>query len=151
MKWMDYAYKEAQKAFLKDEVPVGAVIVKEGKLYAKAFNLKELRKKATAHAEVLVVEKASKKKNSWRLDDCELYVTLEPCLMCLSVLYQARIKKIYFGAFDKKAGAISLGYQINADTRLNHRFEVEYLPYPLSEKLLKDFFKNIRKRTGRAK
>ena len=93
-KFMKEALKEARKAYEKDEVPVGAVIVKDGKIIARAHNLKETKKFATCHAEILAIEKASKKLDAWRLEDCEMYVTLEPCSMCAGALIQARLKKV---------------------------------------------------------
>ncbi len=95
---MDIAYKEAKKAYKIKEVPVGAVIVKDGKLIAKAHNLKEKRKNPLAHAEILCIEKACKKLQNWRLEDCDLYVTLYPCDMCLGAIKEARISRVYYAA-----------------------------------------------------
>ena len=104
-KFMKEAIKEAKKAYEKEEVPVGAVIVKDGKIIARAHNLKETKIDTTCHAEILAIKKASKKLNSWRLENCEMYVTLEPCSMCAGALIQSRIKKVYIGTMDYKTGA----------------------------------------------
>ena len=104
-KFMEEALKEAKKAYKKDEVPVGAVIVKDGKIISRAHNLRESKNMATAHAEILAIEKASKKISSWRLVDCDMYVTLEPCTMCMGAIISSRIRNLYIGALDKKTGA----------------------------------------------
>ena len=104
---MQLATMLASKAKLKGEVPVGAVIVKNGKLVSKAFNLREHHQIATHHAEILAIEKACKKLKSWRLDDCELYVTLEPCPMCCGAILNARIPKLYYAVLDEQNGGIS--------------------------------------------
>lgn len=93
---MELAIKQAKKAYKKGEVPVGAVIVKDGKIISKAYNLVEKKKNATLHAEIIAISKASKKLKNWRLIDCEMYVTLEPCSMCMSAIELSRIKKLYF-------------------------------------------------------
>ena len=95
-KIMELAIKQAKKAYKKGEVPVGAVIVKDGKIISKAYNLVEKKKNATLHAEIIAISKASKKLKNWRLIDCEMYVTLEPCSMCMSAIELSRIKKLYF-------------------------------------------------------
>lgn len=107
-KFMKSALKEARKAFEKEEIPVGAVIVKDGKIIARAHNQKETSKKATGHAEILAIEKACKKLDSWRLLGCEMYVTLEPCPMCAGAIINSRISKIYIGTDDEKTGAVRL-------------------------------------------
>lgn len=101
-KFMELAIKEARKAYAKMEVPIGAVIVKNGKVIAKAHNLRETKKQACAHAEILAIEKACKKINAWRLEDSEMYVTLEPCPMCAGAIINSRMKKLYIGAMDQK-------------------------------------------------
>ena len=103
---MRAALAEANKAGEKDEVPIGAVIVCDGKIIARAHNRKEASKRAVAHAELLAIEKANRKLGDWRLNDCELYVTIEPCLMCVGAIIQSRIRKVVYGAPDKKFGAI---------------------------------------------
>lgn len=144
-KWMRLALHEAQKAQEKQEVPVGAIIVREGRVIARAHNLKENLKTPLGHAEIVAVHRASQKLGAWRLSDCTLYVTLEPCLMCAGVLYQARIGRVVFGTKDPKAGALGSVYSIHQDQRLNHRYEA--LDGPLHEEcsqILKDFFKSMR-------
>ena len=105
LKFMQEAIKEAKKAYKKLEVPVGAVIVKNGEIVAKAHNLKETKFDTTKHAEILAIQKASKKLKSWRLIDCEMYITLEPCTMCAGAIINSRIEKIYIGAMEEKTGA----------------------------------------------
>lgn len=91
--FMEEALKEAKKAYKKLEIPVGAVIVKDGKIIAKAHNLKETKNSSISHAEILAIEKANKKLNAWRLENCEMYITLEPCMMCMGAIINSRIKK----------------------------------------------------------
>lgn len=141
---MEEALKEAKKAYKKEEVPVGAVIVKDGKIIARAHNLKETKNTSTAHAEILAIEKASKKLNSWRLIDCDMYVTLEPCTMCMGAIISSRIKNLYIGALDKKTGAC--GSFINLlDYKYNHNVNiVKGILYNKCEYILKEFFKHLR-------
>ncbi len=123
--YMSQALTEAKSAFYEDEVPVGCVIVSpHGEVLAQTYNLKEKTKDACAHAELLAIKEASQKLDDWRLIGCHVYVTLEPCPMCLSALLQARIDTLYFGAYDRKGGAISLGMNMYKDSRLNHSFNV---------------------------
>ncbi len=103
--FMGEALKEAEKARLKDEVPVGAVIVQNGKIIARAHNLREKKQQASAHAEFLAIQKASKKRNNWCLNDCDLYVTLEPCMMCAGAISLSRMNHLYYGTEDPKGGA----------------------------------------------
>lgn len=146
-KFMKEALKEAQKAFDKEEVPVGAVIVKDGKIIAKAHNLKETKKDTTNHAEIIAIQKASKKLEAWRLEDCEMYITLEPCAMCAGALIQSRIKKIYIGTMDYKTGACGSILNLLEDYKFNHTVEVETgILQEECEKILKDFFKELRKK-----
>ena len=145
-KFMKEALKEAKKAYDKLEVPVGAVIVKDGKIIARAHNLKETKFDTTKHAEILAIQKASKKLNSWRLIDCEMYVTLEPCSMCAGALINSRIKKVYIGASDQKTGAVGSVFNLLEDYTFNHK--VEYKKGVLQdecESILKEFFKELRK------
>ena len=145
-KFMKEALKEAKKAYDKLEVPVGAVIVKDGKIIARAHNLKETKFDTTRHAEILAIQKASKKLNSWRLLDCEMYVTLEPCSMCAGALINSRIKKVYIGASDEKTGAVGSVLNLLDDYTFNHKVEYEKgILQDECEELLKDFFKNLRK------
>lgn len=145
-KFMKEALKEAKKAYDKLEVPVGAVIVKDGKIIARAHNLKETKYDTTKHAEILAIQKASKKLESWRLLDCEMYVTLEPCSMCAGAMINARIKKVYIGASDEKTGAVGSVFNLFEDYTFNHKVEVEKgILQTECENLLKDFFKMLRK------
>ena len=123
-KFMREALKQAKRAYEKGEIPVGAVIVKDNKIIARAYNEKEEKKDTTRHAEIIAIQKASKKLNAWRLSGCEMYVTLEPCSMCAGALIQARIKKLYIGTMDEKTGAC--GSVINLFRyEFNHKIEVE--------------------------
>ena len=145
-KFMKAALKEAQKAYDKLEVPVGAVIVKNNKIIARAYNQKENKCDTTNHAEILAIKKASKKLNSWRLLDCEMYVTLEPCSMCAGALIQSRIKKVYIGAMDKKTGACGSVLNLLEDYKFNHTVEIETgVMENECEEILKNFFKELRK------
>lgn len=145
---MDLALRSAEDAFHKEEVPVGAIIVSEyGEILAEAYNLKETNHDACAHAEVLAIQRASKKIKSWRLNECSIFVTLEPCPMCLSAILQSRIKNLYFGAYDKKGGALSLGYNFHKDERLNHKFNVfGGLRHVECSQLISNFFKKKRQK-----
>ena len=145
-KFMQEAIKEAKKAYKKLEVPVGAVIVKNGEIIARAHNLKETKFDTTKHAEILAIQKASKKLKSWRLLDCEMYITLEPCSMCAGAIINSRIKKIYIGAMDEKTGAAGSKLNLFEDYTFNHNVEVETnVMNEECEKILKDFFKELRK------
>ena len=144
--FMKEALKEAKKAYEKLEVPVGAVIVKDGKIIARAHNLKETKYDTTKHAEILAIQKASKKLKSWRLTDCEMYITLEPCSMCAGALINSRIKKIYIGSLDNKTGAAGSVLNLFDDYTFNHKVEVEKgIMVEQCETILKDFFKMLRK------
>lgn len=145
-KFMKEALKEAQKAYEKLEVPVGAVIVKDGKIITRAHNQKETKKDTTKHAEILAIQKASKKLESWRLIDCEMYITLEPCSMCAGAIINSRIKKIYIGTLDEKTGAAGSVFNLFEDYTFNHKVEIEKgILQKDCEQILKDFFKELRK------
>lgn len=145
-KFMKEALKEAKKAYDKLEVPVGAIIVKDDKIIARAHNLKETKFDTTKHAEILAIQKASKKLKSWRLIDCEMYVTLEPCSMCAGALINSRVKKIYIGANDEKTGAVGSVFNLLEDYTFNHKVQNEKgILKQECENILKDFFKKIRK------
>lgn len=124
LKYMRIALKEAKKAALLDEVPVGAIIVKDDKILARGHNLREKTNDPTSHAEVNVVRKASKKLNSWRLEDCTIYVTVEPCSMCAGTLLQCRIGRIVYGAKDPKGGAIESSLELFNSKNINHHPEI---------------------------
>jgi len=142
---MQQAFKEAEKSYNKGEVPVGAVTVKDGKIIARAHNLKESKQLPHAHAEMLVIEKTAKKLGSWRLLEVTLYCTLEPCPMCAGVMLQSRIKKLVYGAPDLRWGAAETFYSLLDDNRFNHKIEVDKgLMKEEVEQLMKKFFKEIR-------
>ena len=144
-KFMKLALKEARKAYDKEEIPVGAVIVKDDVVIARAHNVKELKNDTTRHAEIIAIQKASKKLGSWRLEDCEMYVTLEPCSMCAGALIQARIKKVYIGTMDYKTGACGSVLNLLKDYKFNHVVEEQTgVLQEECENLLKDFFKKFR-------
>ena len=143
-KFMEEALKLAQKASKKGEVPIGAVIVRNGKIISKGFNKREKTQNAIMHAEIVAIEKACRKLGSWRLDDCEIYVTLEPCLMCLGAIINSRIKKLVFGASDNKS--CTKEFLLSKNNSLNHNLEIESgILEEDCAKLLKEFFKNARK------
>ncbi|MBR3673623.1 MAG: tRNA adenosine(34) deaminase TadA [Clostridia bacterium] len=145
-KFMKEALKEAQKAYDKLEVPVGAVIVKDGKIIARAYNQKEEKNDTTNHAEILAIKKASKKLGSWRLLDCDMYVTLEPCSMCAGALIQSRIRKVYIGADDEKTGACGTKLNLLEDYDFNHKVEIQRgVLKEECENIMKKFFKELRK------
>lgn len=140
--FMQHALVEAVNAFLLDEVPVGCVIVHEDKIIARAKNARELTNDPTGHAEIIAVKRAAKVLNSWRLENCVAYVTLEPCIMCVGTFLQARVKRIVYGAKDQKAGAVGTLYNLHDDERLNHRIEVKSgVLADASAYLLREFFK----------
>lgn len=120
-RWMRYALQEARAAYDEGEVPVGAVIVHEDQMIASAHNLRETLKDPTAHAEMIAMTQASEALSSWRLLDCTLYVTLEPCPMCAGAILQARLPRVFYGTVDPKAGACHSLYQLTNDPRLNHQ------------------------------
>ena len=144
-RFMCEAIKQAQKAYEKEEIPVGAVIVKNNKIIARAYNKKEETNDTTKHAEIIAIQKASKKLNSWRLNDCEMYVTTEPCQMCAGAIVQARIKKVYIGCMNPKAGCAGSIMNLLQVEQFNHQVEVEtgVLRQECSE-LLSNFFKELR-------
>lgn len=139
-KYMKIAYKEAMKAYQKDEVPVGAVIVKDGVVIAKAYNQKVLSNNVCGHAEIMAIRKASKKLNDWRLVDCQMYVTLEPCPMCAGAIEQSRIKKVYIGTKSNFSSNQELIEKIFNNKEFYHRVEYEYMNDLDCSKILKDFF-----------
>ena len=144
--YMKQALKEAEKAYKKLEVPVGAIIVKDGKIIARAHNQKENKTDTTKHAEILAIQKASKKLKSWRLIDCEMYVTLEPCSMCAGAMINSRIKKLYIGAKDEKTGAVGSVLNLFNDYTFNHKVESETgIMEKECQEILTQFFKELRK------
>ena len=143
---MARALEMAERAWDQGEVPVGAVVVSDGIEIAGGFNLREKLQSPLAHAEITALEKAAKALGTWRLSECELYVTLEPCPMCLAVLQQARIGRVVYGAKDAKGGALSLKIALNKHPKLTHRFAVEFARNQSCEDILKQFFKSTRTR-----
>lgn len=144
-KYMQEAIIEAKKAADKAEVPIGAVIVYQDKIIARGHNDREATKQATRHAEIQVIQEANKVLDNWRLEDCELYVTLEPCAMCSGAILQSRIPRIYYGASDPKGGTAGSLMNLLTDNRFNHRCEVT--SGILGEEcgqLLTDFFRQLR-------
>ena len=145
MDFLNLAMKQAEKAYKKGEVPIGAVIVKNNKIISSAFNLREKKQNALYHAEILAINKACKKLNSWRLNDCELYVTLEPCSMCAGAILNARLKKVIIGCVDNQHGAVVSKYNLLTDGTLNHKTEIELKENQQCKHLITSFFSNLRK------
>lgn len=149
-KFMQAAINEAIKAREIDEVPIGAVIVLNGEIIAKGYNLRETSQQTLSHAELTAIEAANKKVGSWRLEDCTLYVTLEPCPMCAGAIVQSRMKRVVYGAPDPKAGCAGTLFNLLDEPRFNH--QVEVTSGVLQEEcanLLIDFFKALRKRNSK--
>jgi tRNA(adenine34) deaminase len=143
---MREALEQARAAASHGDVPVGAVVVREGRVIARAHNERELRGDPTAHAEVLALRAAADAVGGWRLDGCTLYVTLEPCVMCAGAMQQSRIDRVVFGAADPKGGATGTLYNVAADPRLNHEVDVTHgVLAEESSRLLSEFFAMHRK------
>ena len=148
--YMELALNEAKKAYEIEEIPVGEIIVKDGKDISREYNQKEIKNNTIAHAEILAIERASKKLGRWRLDDCDLYVTLEPCPMCAGAIIQARLKNLYIGTMDPKSGACGSVLDLSKDFPFNHKVNTIVGIKKLEcEKILKDFFKQLRNKTKR--
>lgn len=145
-KFMHEALKEAAKALKKDEVPIGAVIVKDNKIIARGHNLRETKQNSLCHAEIIAINKACRKLGNFRLEDCDLYVTVEPCPMCAGAIIQSRIKNVYYGTPDNKYGAVDSVYNI-FKIESNHKVNSEcgILKEECST-IIKDFFKELRNR-----
>ncbi len=144
-KFMFAALLEAEKALEDNEVPVGAVVVKDNKIIGRGYNQVERLKDATAHAEMIALTAASSYVGNWRLNDCIIYVTLEPCIMCTGALLASRIKRLYFSAFDPKFGACGSIYDLAEEGRYNHRIEVVSGVYSEeSRRLMTQFFNKLR-------
>lgn len=145
--YMREALKEAEKAFEKGEVPIGAVIVKEGNIIGKGHNLRETSKDPTTHAEMIAIREASSKLGGWRLIDCEMYVTVEPCPMCAGAIILARIPHVVIGTIDKKSGAAGSVLNILQNDQLNHKAEVEIgCLQNECENMMKEFFRQLRRK-----
>jgi tRNA(adenine34) deaminase len=144
--FMQTALKYAKRAYKLGEVPIGAVIVRDDTVISFGYNLKERKNIATKHAELIAIERACKALNNWRLLNTTLYVNVEPCIMCVGAILQARIKRVVYGCADKKFGACESLYNIGGDKRLNHNFVVKKgVLEDESVKLLQSFFKEVRK------
>ena len=146
MDFMLEALKLAQIAYNKNEVPIGAVIVNNGKIIAKGYNNRERSQQALNHAEIIAIKKACKKLKSWRLSDCEMYVTLEPCAMCAGAILNSRLPKVHIACLDDSHGAVVSKYNLLSDGTLNHKTEVIVGEHEKEAKeLVQNFFKNLRK------
>lgn len=145
--YMKAALSEAQQAKMIDEVPIGAVVVYHGEIIGRGHNLRQHFQDVTYHAEVMAITEACAALHSWRLEDCQLFVTLEPCIMCSGAILNARISEVYYGADDPKAGAVKSLYQLLNDSRLNHQVDVHSgIMAETSSQLLKDFFRQLRQK-----
>lgn len=146
-KYMKAALKEAYKAELLDEVPIGCVIVKDDKIIARGHNLRETKQQSINHAEIIAIQKACKKVGSWRLEDCTLYVTLEPCCMCAGAILQSRIPRVVYGAADPKGGSIESTMRMYEQDGFNHYPEViSGIMREECSQILTSFFRNKRKK-----
>ncbi len=143
---MSLALKEAQKALLEDETPIGCVIVKDDKVIARGHNKRESKNLVTSHAEIEAITKANRKLKNWRLVDCDIYVTVEPCIMCAGAIVQSRIRNIYYGAKDNKGGAFGSSINILETKNINHHPHVYggFLEDQCAI-IIKNYFKNKRK------
>ena len=142
---MSLALSAAQQAAKQGEVPVGAVITLEGDIVGTGFNCREGRQDPLGHAEIIAIQDASRRLHRWRLENCEIYVTLEPCLMCAGAILQARMRRLVFACLDPKAGAVESLYRLCEDQRLNHQLPVTGgVLAQQSAILLADFFSNLR-------
>ncbi len=149
---MSAALEEAKKAAAMGEIPIGAVIVKDGEIIAGAHNMTESSKDPTAHAEILAIRNAAAKLGGWRLSGCLMFVTAEPCSMCAGAIVLSRIKKLYIGTMDPKAGACGSVFNIPQEQRLNHFTEIETgLMQEECSRIMKDFFKQLRKKKSEEK
>lgn len=142
---MALALKEAEAAFAIGEVPIGAVLVRDGQVIARAHNMRETWNDPTGHAEVILIRNASQALGAWRLTGTTLYVTIEPCPMCAGALLQARVSRLVYGATDPKTGAVHTLYQLLQDERLNHQVEVTHgVMAEACGKIMQDFFRRLR-------
>lgn len=151
-KYMKEAIKQAKKAYKLEETPIGCVIVYEDEIIARTYNKRNLKKSTLAHAELLAIEKASKVLGDWRLEDCTMYITLEPCPMCAGAIVQARIKQVVIGSMNPKAGCAGSVINLLQNEGFNH--QVDIVTGVLEEEcsnLLKNFFKELRKKKAKQK
>jgi tRNA(adenine34) deaminase len=145
--WMGLALREAAKAAKRDEVPIGAIIVRDGAVIGRGYNLRESRQDPSAHAEMIAIRQAARRTGNWRLTGTTLYVTLEPCIMCMGALILARVERVVFGCHDPKGGAAGSLYDLSDDRRLNHRLElVSGVHQDQCSSLLSGFFRALRSR-----
>ncbi len=142
--FMNEALKEALKSYKKNEVPVGCIIVQNNAIIASAHNIRESQNDPLGHAELLAIRKAAKKLGSWRLTGCDMYVTLEPCIMCTGAIMDSRIERLYIGAPDSKRGAVSSFLPVIREEMIPHNVYYEYME-TISPYILKRFFKKLRK------
>lgn len=152
IRFMNLAIDEARKAEKIGEVPIGAVIIKDNEVIATGYNRREIQQRSIAHAELLAIDEACNRLNNWRLTDCTLYVTLEPCPMCAGAIVQSRIKRVVFGASDPKAGCVGSIYDLLSEERFNHQCLVEkgVLAEECGE-LLSSFFRDLRRKRKECK
>ena len=148
--WMGLALREARKAEDRSEVPIGAILVRDGVVVGRGYNLREGKQDPSAHAELIAIRKAAKKIGNWRLTGTTLYVTLEPCLMCMGLIILARIERVVFGCFDLKGGAAGSLYDLSDDRRLNHRVVLSPgVRETECSALLSNFFAALRRAKGK--
>ena len=147
VRYMKAALREAKKAELIDEVPIGCVIVKDDKIISRAHNMRETKQNPMGHAELIAIDKAAKKLKSWRLEGCDIYVTLEPCIMCSGAIIQSRINKIYFGAYDPKGGGLGSSINVLDAKNINHHPEViRGILQEECSSIISNYFKNKRQK-----
>lgn len=150
-KFMKEAIKQAKKAALIDETPIGAVIVHNGKIIARGYNKRETKKNALLHAEIIAIDKACKKLGGWRLPDCDIYITLEPCPMCAGAIINSRINNVYFGAYDKKSGCCGSVTNLFTKGMFNHNVNcIGGIMEDECAGLLTSFFKELRRRKNQS-
>ena len=147
VKWMKVAFREAEKAFEQDEVPIGAVVVQNGQIIGRGYNQRESLIDPTAHAEIIAITSASNTIKDWRLKDCQLYVTKEPCPMCAGALINARINMVIFGMYDEKEGCCGSLYQLCRDNRFKHQLTVKGgIMEDACTLMIQEFFKKQREK-----
>lgn len=152
IKFMRAAMREAKKAEKLMEVPIGCVIVQDGKIIARGYNRRKIDKNTLAHAELVAIRKASKRTGDWRLEDCTMYVTLEPCQMCAGAIVQARMKKVVIASMNPKAGCAGSIMNLLQVPAFNHQVEIEYgVLQEECSAMLSDFFKRLREQVKREK
>lgn len=148
--WMKEAILEAKKAEAKQEVPIGAVIVKDGQIVGRGHNVRETTHDPLAHAELIAIREASQTLQAWRLTGCDLYVTLEPCPMCAGAIVQARLSRVIYGTADPKAGCAGTLMNLLQEERFNHQTEIiAGIMQEQASSLLKEFFQNLRNKKGK--